>query len=349
VTGNNNIQVPQKVKEQHCKLPAIHGARDIVMTEYPPLAFLVSNLIPKSGLILLAGASKVGKSWFVLQLLILLTQQEEQLFLGIRISYKCRCLYLALEDTEDRIKSRILKMGYTPNNNLLIATSWPHNEAGVQMIEQYLTVDTADIIVLDTKGAFGAGKVMDSFQADYDWMRSLKRIADTYSVAILLITHTRKLPAVDDEYETISGTSAVMAASDSIIMLKRSRQENEGMLYCTSRDFPETSFPIAFNPDNCTWNKLDHPSEETKTKERQRIIDILRENGTEMSPLRISEKYGGTAKNVSNMLASMYKEGVVEHGTHRGFWIIAMKKESESFLSYDIADKTANESEKELL
>jgi hypothetical protein len=311
--------------------PAVRGAHDICCTEYPPVEFLVPSLIPKSGLVLFAGASKVGKSWWILQLLLSLCTGQE--FLGQPLTGEHTVLYLALEDSEARIKNRIGKMQIAETNNLRIATRWWHNAEGVSKLKTYISAHSeTDLIAIDTKGVFGTGRTEESFQSDYDWMCGLKQLADEFRIAVILITHTRKLPPAEDEYESISGSTANMAAADTILLLKRRRQTFEGILYCTGRDFPEQTLPIMFDAETCTWHKADHVVQEVRTPERQRVVDIFRESGREMSPAEIAVLYGGTSKNVSNLLNQMYRESIVDHGSKRGYWKLAGKS-SESFLS----------------
>ena len=55
----------------------IKGAETIMKTKYPEFDFLLKILF-SYGLVLLAGAPKVGKSWFVLQMLLSICYNEEK-------------------------------------------------------------------------------------------------------------------------------------------------------------------------------------------------------------------------------------------------------------------------------
>ena len=75
---------------------------ELMATPYAPKNFIVAEMIPE-GLTLLCGPSKIGKSWFVLQLC--LSVVLGRMFLGHSIM-RPDVLYLALEDTLPRVKDR---------------------------------------------------------------------------------------------------------------------------------------------------------------------------------------------------------------------------------------------------
>ncbi|OJF75881.1 MAG: hypothetical protein BKP49_10510 [Treponema sp. CETP13] len=302
----------------------VTGANTIMNTKYPPQYFIVENLIPANGLILFAGPPKIGKSWLVLQLLLNISGGKD-MFLGHKVMEYGSCLYLSLEDSASRIKSRIIKQGNEPgDNNLMFAFEWRKNEQGVADINNFLSEHgDVKVVCIDTKGKFSEGRGEEGFQNDYTWMSALKSVADKKKIAIILITHLRKRKPDEDMYEAIAGTVANMAAADTTIMLKRARNQNKGTLYLTSRDFPETEEDIFFDQNNCTWktpNGVVSVVTENLTPERKKIVDAIKQLGREGSPKEIADIIGGSAKNVSNMLTTMKKCGFVDNGTKRGFW-----------------------------
>ena len=74
--------------------------------DIPPIRWIVENLIP-AGLNILASPPKYGKSWAVLDLGLAVTAGGR--FLGYQTN-SCEVLYLALEDSERRLKSRMMKL-----------------------------------------------------------------------------------------------------------------------------------------------------------------------------------------------------------------------------------------------
>ena len=93
-------------------------AEELMATPYAPKKFVVSDMLPE-GLILLCGPSKIGKSWFVLQLCLAVALGKK--FLGHEIM-QSDVLYLALEDTFARMKDRMAILSEECPTNLRFAT-----------------------------------------------------------------------------------------------------------------------------------------------------------------------------------------------------------------------------------
>jgi predicted ATP-dependent serine protease len=81
---------------------------DLLKKRFPPEDFLVEGLVT-TGLTVLTGASKIGKSWAALQLVTALDRGGY--FLGTLKAQKCDVLYCALEDTPKRVQKRLQKQG----------------------------------------------------------------------------------------------------------------------------------------------------------------------------------------------------------------------------------------------
>ena len=73
---------------------------------YEPISFLVDDLLPQ-GLHLLAGAPKIGKSWLALWLCLQVAQGQPLWNFSTR---PCEVLYLCLEDSFQRIQSRLFDL-----------------------------------------------------------------------------------------------------------------------------------------------------------------------------------------------------------------------------------------------
>ena len=106
-------------------------------TPYAPKDFIVAEFLPE-GLTLLCGPSKIGKSWFVLQLCLCVSLGVR--FMGFNTT-KCDVLYLALEDTFQRVKDRIARLTDETPTNLRFAV-----QAGTLggTLEEQLTLLGAD-------------------------------------------------------------------------------------------------------------------------------------------------------------------------------------------------------------
>ncbi|MBR3867074.1 MAG: AAA family ATPase, partial [Butyricicoccus sp.] len=131
-------------------LGSMISAPALVQKDLPPVRFLVDGLLPQ-GLTLIASPPKYGKSWLVLDLCLAVAAGKP--FLG-RETEKATCLYLALEDSEVCLKSRILKLlnGDEVPDKLHLTTVSP--ALGDGLIEELTQAAKAyadlDLVVIDT-------------------------------------------------------------------------------------------------------------------------------------------------------------------------------------------------------
>lgn len=222
---------------------------------YEPLSFVVEDLLPQ-GLHLLAGAPKIGKSWLALWLCLQVAQGES---LWNFATKPCEVLYLCLEDSFQRIQSRLLDLTEDAPPTLHFAVMSEQLHSGlVEQMEQFLREHPATgLVVIDTLQRIRAvGSEANPYASDYRDIGVLKALADQHRIAVLLIHHLRKLND-DDPMNMISGTTGLSGATDSNFVLRRSkRRENTATLYCTGRDIVYRELSLEFNNETHIWNLL---------------------------------------------------------------------------------------------
>lgn len=230
---------------------------------YEPLSFIVEDLLPQ-GLHLLAGAPKIGKSWLALWLCLRVAQGEP---LWNFATKSCEVLYLCLEDSFQRIQSRLFDLTEVASPSLHFAVMAEQLHSGlVEQIEQFLWEHPATgLVVIDTLQRIrAAGNEANPYASDYRDIGVLKALADRHRIAVLLIHHLRKLND-DDPMNMISGTTGLSGATDSNFVLRRSkRRENTATLYCTGRDIPYRELSLEFDSEGHTWNLLSDDCRQTE-------------------------------------------------------------------------------------
>lgn len=318
----------------------ITDAKIIMNTDYPPTKFIVKDILPTTGLAIIAGPSKAGKSLFTTQLLNSVAGNCD-CFLGHKIESHGEVLYLALEDSASRIKERLIKQKLpAENSNFKIAFDWSKDEKAISELDSYLTENPKIIlVVIDTKGKLCKDQgTQVSYQGEYNFMGLIKDCADKHGICITVITHLRKRPSQEDIYNEINGTSAIMGSADTILILKRPRNQNRGILSLTGRDFPEREEEIYLNYETLTW----HSNGESitvipnMTPERQQIINVLKDLGGTATPKAIAEKLGKDNKVVGNLLATMETFGFVKKSKMKhGLWVLSPEDFIESESSDD--------------
>ena len=94
----------------------------------------------------------------------------------------------------------------------------------------------------------------------------LKRIADAYELAILLIHHLRKEKA-DDVFSRISGTTAISSAVDSsFTLVEEQRRSGRAKLSCVGRDIEYRELELRRSEEN-VWELTASGGEQVSLEE----------------------------------------------------------------------------------
>ena len=226
-----------------------------------PLNFVVDTLLSQ-GLHILAGSPKVGKSWLALWLCLRVARGKP---LWNFSTHPCEVLYLCLEDSFQRIQSRLFDLTEDAPPTLHFAVMAEQLHSGlVEQIEQFLKEHPATgLVVIDTLQRIRTvSNDVSPYANDYRDIGVLKALADRHRIAVLLIHHLRKL-GDDDPMNMISGTTGLSGATDSNFVLRKSkRRENTATLYCTGRDIAYRELSLEFNSDTHIWDLLSDDCEQ---------------------------------------------------------------------------------------
>ena len=198
-------------------------ASDLKSKTVSPLKYVVPGYIPE-GVTIFAGKPKIGKSWLLYD--VCLASAADRFVLGEIKPIQGDVLYLALEDSERRLKKRLEKLwpdGAWPAR-LKLAIDWRKADAGglEDLAEWCDSVAKPVLIVVDTlekirptpKGNAAA------YSTDYVAIAGLHKLAHARGIAIVVIHHVRKMEA-DDPFDMVSGTNGLTGAADTILVIKR--------------------------------------------------------------------------------------------------------------------------------
>ena len=289
---------------------------ELLKMELPDPNWVVPGLLPE-GFSFLAGNPKLGKSWLALGIAIA-TATGGAVLGSIKVE-RGDVLYLALEDTDRRLQSRVRKiLGEGARDadlsRLDFAIEWPRNDmGGVIKIERWLQEHPeAKLIVIDTFQKIrgnGASSNSNAYGADYDAVGALKLLADRYGVAILAVHHRKKGEGMDD-VESISGSYGLTGAADGLLSLKRERGRADATLFVTGRDVDEQELALKWDALIGCWSIMGEASEYRLSQERAEILDALRVAGRSLAPKELHDMGIGTSyAAVKQTLWQMSKEG----------------------------------------
>ena len=264
------------------------------MTEpLKPVQFFVDGLIT-SGLYILAGYPKVGKSWLTLDICLSVATGREVLSAP---TIKGTVLYLCLEDSKARIQRRLYDLTSEPANGLHFALIADKIGFGIEeQIESFVKQhpDTR-IIFIDTLQKVRRGSNDNAYAADYDELSALKTVADKLGIAIVLVHHLRKTKD-PDPFNMISGTTGISGCVDgSFVLIKSARTKHKATLYCTGRDIEDREIGLEFRKNH--WTVTDEVEPKAPDTFSFAVHDLMLElkefrgTATEMCAL-MKNKYG---------------------------------------------------------
>ena len=272
------------------ELQTIDG-QTLMNTPLDARRFVLSSLMP-TGLHILGGAPKVGKSWLVLWMCLQIAKGENVW------NYECRkgtTLYLCLEDSFERIQSRLYDITDDAPDNIhfaILANSI--NDGLTEQIENFLALhpDTNFIVIDTLQNIRSENNNSNPYANDYKELTVLRTLANKHKIAILCVHHLRKMKD-DDPMNTLSGTTGLTGVMDTIFILhKDKRFENRATLYCTGRDIESNELEIVFDGDNHIWHLASEDETEVKLID-ETAVNIM--NFIES----LTDSFSGTATELS--------------------------------------------------
>ena len=217
------------------KTLSVIDGKSLLGLDVEPPKFIIAGLMPV-GLHILSGSAKIGKSWLSLWLC-------QQVSTGGKVwefeTRKCGTLYLALEDTIDRLHFRLSHITDDGSEQSYFATE-ADNLSGslIPQLETFMASypDTGLVVVDTLQRVRGAVNDKNAYANDYDEIGRIKSFADRFKIAVLLIHHVRKMPD-SDPFNMVSGSVGIIGAVDSMYVLEKDkRTANKATLHVTGRD-----------------------------------------------------------------------------------------------------------------
>lgn len=311
ISGDTSTRPAAAESGQPAPLRTAWTADELMAMRFPEPRWAVPGILAE-GVSLFAGPPKVGKSWLSLGVALAVASGGKAL--DAIPTQPGPVLYLALEDTPRRLQSRMRKIlaGQPAPAALTLVTSCPTlPEGGEQAIARWLDRNPeARMVVIDVfakmRGTPPHG--LSAYDADYHAMSRVKRLADTYGVAVLLVHHVRKMGS-EDFLNEVSGTNGLAGAADATLVLKRPRGQADGILHVTGRDVDEADYALSFQPAAGVWHLLDGPPEDhTLSDTRAAILRHVRHH-PDSPPKQIAEALGISHDNARKTCQRMASDG----------------------------------------
>ena len=310
---NAPIVIPETDYKRYCQLEnkSWKTLTSLMDRRFPPVKWCVPDFLPE-GLTLLVARPKIGKSWLMLDVALAVSHGRYVLG-GENLCDVGDVLYLALEDNDRRLQSRIQKLMQSQpidGQRLCYQTEWPHVDEGCadRIRDWATTVTEPRLVVIDTLQRIRPIKEKDGYKADYEALKSLHKLASDLRISIVVVHHTRKQDG-GEAVDAISGTLGLAGCADAHMVIKRDGQGTT--LFSEGRDIPGGEHAMEFNKITCRWRLMGDASDVRRSNERKVIIDALRDNFEPMTPTDIATDINIKVNNVKQLLRKMVKDGEV--------------------------------------
>lgn len=278
------------------KIPLI----DAETLYYKPLNHpkqLIDGIL-SDGLAILAGDSKIGKSWLVLWFCLQISRGEP--VWGCP-THKTDVVYLALEDREWRVQQRMQDLiEEDPPENLLFGFSC--GRLGQELEDQIETIlkehPGTGLIFIDTLQMVrdNVSAKVNAYAQDYKDLSSLKKIADNHGICIVIVHHTRKERDNGNIFNDITGSTGIMGVADTCMVLRKvDRFSGKATFSITGRDIEEKK--LFLEMEGVTWHVIeDNSPYEPKTERVPKFIFQV------VDFLLLHREFHGTTSNLLNAL-----------------------------------------------
>jgi len=211
-------------------------------------------------------------------------------------------LYLALEDTYERLQKRLAQMTEQDSEHLSLSVfSETLDDGLIERLTDFRSEHTDMVLVIIDTLQRVRGHTPDngSYTADYDTLARLKEFSDTFGVTVLVVHHTRKEGA-EDVFNTISSTNGLMGAADGALILYKDRRTNsDAVLEAVGRDQQQLRLHISFDATHLRWALVEVETGRFKEPPNP-LVELVSRLVNEENP-----SWSGTATELAQCLSEM--------------------------------------------
>ena len=255
-------------------------ASDLAKKELKDIEWVVDQII-SPGLTIIAGKSKIGKSWLVLWLSYAIEFGLE--FLG-RQCAKGNVLHYSLEDGKRRIKNRWKVMDINPTETYYQfrdrKPKIPLLTMGLEEeIENWCNdpaIKNPKMVVVDVyvKVKKTISRNLNAYENDNYNLQNLQTLSTKYNIAIVLVHHTKK-GSENDIFDEINGSAGIQSNMDSMIVIASNRKAGKNSVFhCIPKDAEQLEFEIGMN-EKMIWEDKGPVGSTTLSLLQSKIIEVI--------------------------------------------------------------------------
>jgi DNA-binding transcriptional ArsR family regulator len=289
---------------------------ELYQTALAAPVWIVPELLP-AGLATLAGRPKIGKSLLALQLAAAVGLGHA--FLGYEVQAG-PVLFLALEDSPQRLQERLHRLGVTESAPMRFYTEWAAltpGAGGLRDLAHCVAEMQPRLVVIDTlsRGLWGAVSRGEQVSAT---LTALQVLAQRHNCCVLTVDHHRKHERRGNAVDDLLGQTSKAAVLDTVWGLYGGGGERGVSLRITGREVAPCELALEFDADSGMWQRGAEPVLVPKETAAMEVGRALAEMGGVATTSEIAAALGMPVGNVSRALARLMAAGRVQRLPREG-------------------------------
>jgi len=311
--------------------------KTLMNTELPPMQWAIGGILPE-GFVCLAGRPKAMKSWTALKIAYCVQNGID--FLDHK-TVQGDAIYFGLEDSQRRIKDRVLKLGYSKlkQPQIVLGGDVPYLGFGFEeCLENWIkSREKPRLVIIDTlarikpRQSKSAGTAYD---ADNLLMNGIQKLAVQNNLTVLFITHLSKA-SQEYGFDKIQGSVGVQGMTDAMWMLDRGDGINsKASLKGRGRDILDFEYAIQWDDETMSYKfegNLDVINLNENRAEITKAMKELHEELKEIRPRDVAKYYGVTTnskdgRRMARTMQRMADQFEILKGTKYGTYVYHERK-----------------------
>ena len=311
--------------------------KTLMNTELPPMQWAIGGILPE-GFVCLAGRPKAMKSWTALKIAYCVQNGID--FLDHK-TVQGDAIYFGLEDSQRRIKDRVLKLGYSKlkQPQIVLGGDVPYLGFGFEeCLENWIkSRENPRLVIIDTlarikpRQSKSAGTAYD---ADNLLMNGIQKLAVQNNLTVMFITHLSKA-SQEYGFDKIQGSVGVQGMTDAMWMLDRGDGINsKASLKGRGRDILDFEYAIQWDDETMSYKfegNLDVINLNENRAEITKAMKELHEELKEIRPRDVAKYYGVTTnskdgRRMARTMQRMADQFEILKGTKYGTYVYHERK-----------------------
>ena len=293
---------------------------EVMEKEFPPLKFLIPNILLEVGTSVLAGPPKIGKSYFLLNLIGQIAREDQKVF------------YFAGEDGDRRLQDRAKKLNLNPKNIIVYAGREHPVDRNMffDLVKGYLEKKRdIKVAIFDTMTLSLPPKPKRQYD---DWVIDLQPwndLAHELEIQLLMVHHTRKGEVTDGAGdEAILGSTGINASFEDILMMQR--VDGNVQLYVKGKNIPENTIALNKQEYGYTIGNEVNTSLNGLGKTSRAVLDCIMDNNdtAQFKMIKIMEDTGFRTEEgkpiqkpqMSEICKNLLNRGLICRGKNDGYY-----------------------------